>query len=145
MSLSVGNCHRHYLEASEPEGLDTETISLSPDRRHSCRTATQKLGRSMNRSYVVHLRAGGRHAPAQYRGGVPPMRSQKRRRMRTLRRWIRSSKHRVVVVAEMSAKKYSFNENTNELDIDPKFIADGVSFAQQNNYKAIRIRAMNDD
>jgi hypothetical protein len=28
MSISVGNCHRHYLGASEPEGLDTETISF---------------------------------------------------------------------------------------------------------------------
>jgi SUKH-4 immunity protein len=28
MSVSVGNCHRHYLGASEPEGLDTETISF---------------------------------------------------------------------------------------------------------------------
>jgi hypothetical protein len=28
MSTSVGNCHRHYLGASEPEGLDTETISF---------------------------------------------------------------------------------------------------------------------
>jgi len=45
----------------------------------------------------------------------------------------------------MHAKKYSFNENTNELDVDPWFIAEGVSFAKQNNYKAIRILAMNDD
>jgi hypothetical protein len=28
MSVSVGNCHRHYLGAGEPEGLDTETISF---------------------------------------------------------------------------------------------------------------------
>jgi hypothetical protein len=28
MSVSVGNCHRRYLGASEPEGLDTETISF---------------------------------------------------------------------------------------------------------------------
>ncbi|MEI8574479.1 hypothetical protein J0667_21295 [Methylomonas sp. WH-1] len=44
----------------------------------------------------------------------------------------------------MNAKKFCFNENINELEIDPRYISEGVSFAEQNNYTAIRILELNE-
>lgn len=44
----------------------------------------------------------------------------------------------------MSMKKYYFNENINALEVDPRFIEDGLMFAQQNNHSSIRIYEMNE-
>lgn len=42
----------------------------------------------------------------------------------------------------MRAKKFEFNENINTLEVDPRFIADGLAFAERKKYRAIRIRAL---
>ncbi|WP_445367696.1 hypothetical protein ACH5Y9_22825 [Methylomonas sp. BW4-1] len=44
----------------------------------------------------------------------------------------------------MNSNKFRFNENTKELEIDPRYINDGAAFAEQNKYTAIRMLELNE-
>lgn len=55
-----------------------------------------------------------------------------------------SSKREIVIISPiMKALEYQYNPAINFLEIDPKFIPEGVEYAKDNGYNNLRIRVLN--